>query len=292
MLTTLLRDFWAKTCQRLRWRTASVRVLPDFVILGGMKCGTTSFCETLVQHPQIVAAQFKEAHYFDHNYVHGLWCYRSVFPLAPYMLGKKLLTGRPVLTGEATPYYLFHPHVPCRLHAVLPQAKLIALLRDPVERAYSHYRHNRLRKLESLSFDEALAAEDERLRGDRERLVRNELELSDNYRNYSYVARGIYVDQLAAYFALFPREQVLILKAENYFADPAQTIRQVLAFLGLGDELPTSMTMPGQVRPQPAPAGAAARLCSMFAPHNERLYQYLGADFKWDRQPAVRGRAA
>ncbi|MCI0682827.1 MAG: sulfotransferase domain-containing protein [Gemmataceae bacterium] len=285
MFTTNVSGMWKDVCQRLRWRTASARVLPDFVILGGMKCGTTTLYETLVQHPRIVRAQHKETHYFDQNCVHGLWCYRAVFPLAPYMLAQKLIRGGPVLTGEATPYYLFHPHVPGRLHAVLPHAKLIVLLRDPVERAYSHYRHNLVRQLEPLSFEQALAAEDERLRADRQRIERNE-PLSRNHRNFSYVARGIYADQLAAYFDLFPRSQALVLKSEDYFANPAQVLPRLLEFLGLGHDLPATMTMPDSARPRPAPMPAAARLRDFFAPHNERLSKCLGVDFGWDRHKA------
>lgn len=278
-----LRNLWAKNCQRWRWRTAAARALPDFVILGGMKCGTTSLYETLVQHPQIVSAQVKEVHFFDHNFGHGLLCYRSYFPLAPYLFARKCLSGQPVLTGEASPYYLFHPHVPQRLRVVLPKARLIALLRDPVDRAYSHYRHNLGRKLEPLSFEQALARESERLRGDRLRLLHNEPLLSESYQHFSYVARGIYVDQLRAYHALFPKDQLLILKAEDYFDNPAQTLRQVISFLGLGDQLPAGMKLPGRVAPQPAPAAAAEQLRAFFAPHNERLYQYLGIDFGWGR---------
>jgi len=283
---------WQKWRQRVRKATAFARALPDFVILGGMKCGTTSLYAALGQHPQVVLAQMKETHYFDHNYIHGPRWYRAVFPLRPYLLAKKLFCGGPVLTGEATPYYLFHPHVPGRLHAALPHVKLIALLRDPVARAYSHFRHNQRFQLEPLSFEDALAAEAERLRCDRACIARNELHLSENYWKYSYLARGIYADQVAAYFALFPRHQLLTIRSEDYFADPAQTLRQVFEFLGLDNELPPGFSVRTKTPGQPAPTATAARLYHHFAPHNARLYELLGTDLGWDRQRAYRALAA
>lgn len=292
MFAANLTPTWQKYRQRLRKATAFARALPDFVILGGMKCGTTSLYTALGQHPRIVSAQLKEAHYFDHNYVHGAWWYRAVFPLKPYLLAKKLWCGGAVLTGEATPYYLFHPHVPARLHALLPHAKLIVLLRDPVERAYSHFRHNQRFQWESLSFEDALAAEDERLRCDRERIARHETRLSENYWKYSYLARGTYADQVAAYFALFPRRQLLMIRSEDYFADPAQTFRQVFEFLGLGNELPSTVTARHKVRGQSAPAATAVHLYQHFAPHNARLYEILGTDLGWERQRVPRASAA
>ena len=284
MATSLLNRAAAKLAAWNRHRTAGWRRLPDFIILGGVKCGATALYQTLTQHPQILPALCPDVRFFDHHYERGLHWYRHHFPLIAYGFGKKLVSGRPVLTGEASPYYLFHPHVPWRLHAAVPRAKLIVLLRDPVNRAIAHYRHNVSQNREPLSFAEALACEETRLRGDRERLQRNELQLSSDYQHYSYAACGRYVEQLAAYHALFAKEQLLILKREDFYAKPGLTIQKVLAYLGLGHQMPAEMTLPRHVPEPPVPLAAVDRLRATLRPYNQRLYQYLGEDFGWDRQ--------
>src|SRR5262249_24925305 len=159
--------------------------------------------------------------------------------------------GGPVLTGEASTHYLFHPHVPWRLQAAVPWAKLIVLLRNPVARAVAHYRHNVSQNLETLPFTEALNREDDPLRDDLARLQGNELHLTADYQHYSYASAGKYFDQLAAYHALFAKEQLLILKSEEFFAKPGLTMQKVLAFLGLGHDLPAEMSLP-RIPPEPS----------------------------------------
>ncbi len=110
--------------------TSGSRRLPDFIILGAQRAGTSSLYYYLSQHPQILPAVRKELHFFDDHYRRGLGWYRSQFPTRG---------ARGTITGEATPYYLSHPHAPARIQRLLPQARLIVLLRNPVERAISHY---------------------------------------------------------------------------------------------------------------------------------------------------------
>ncbi|MFN8451844.1 MAG: sulfotransferase [Anaerolineae bacterium] len=135
-----------------RYLTAARRLEPQFAIIGGQKCGTTSLYAYLLQHPRVVSL-FKEVHFFDNNYYKGRRWYRAQFPLA----------GAPsedaLITFDASPYYLFHPAAPQRVAALYPDMKLIALLRNPVDRAYSHYSHNRQSTAEKLSFEDAIRAE-------------------------------------------------------------------------------------------------------------------------------------
>ena len=137
----------------LRHRMKQSRVLPQAVILGAQKSGTSSLHYYLVQHPGVVAPLRKEVHYFDLNLARGEAWYRAHFGL----------DGEPGVSIDSSPYYLYHPVVPARLHALLPGARLIVLLRDPVRRAYSHYWHERDKGRESLAFEDAVAAEAERL---------------------------------------------------------------------------------------------------------------------------------
>jgi hypothetical protein len=246
--------------------------LPDFIIIGTQKGGTTSLYAALVGHPGVVPALRKELHYFDHAR-RSLLPYRANFPLNT--------EGRP-LSGEATPYYLFHPLAPGRVRAAVPGAKLIVLLRDPAERAYSQYTHEAKLGFEKLPFEEALAAEEGRLAGEEERIRRDPAYKSYAHQHHSYLARGVYVDQLLAWRRLFPAEQVLVLSSEALFEDPTATLDKVLRFLGLRGS--GALAFPERNKGSyaaPLSPERRERLRGYYRPHNERLYEYLGRDFGW-----------
>ncbi|HIK32301.1 MAG TPA: sulfotransferase domain-containing protein [Oscillatoriales cyanobacterium M59_W2019_021] len=197
----------------------------DFLIIGAQKCGTTSLYHYLTQHPQVVSANQKEVHFFDLNYSLGLEWYKR-------QLGQGDCPN--CLYGEASPYYIFHPRVPQRVYQHFPQVKLIVLLRNPVERAISHYYHefNRL-KVETLSLEEAIAREPERLKGELEKLDADPNYYSYNHQHYTYLSRGLYLEQLQRWMKLFPKEQFLILSSEEFWTNPDRTLAEVLNFLQL-----------------------------------------------------------
>jgi len=258
-----------------------MRKLPDYVIIGAPRCGTTSLYNYLAQHPFVAPAFRKEVHFFDLNYNKGLSWYRANFPT---VLSARLFEqkhGRPLLTGEASPYYLFHPHAPRRIRQHLPGAKLIVLLRNPIERAYSHYNLARKLGLEDLSFEEGLKKESERLEGEVSKMLRDEFYLSKSHRHHSYLQKGIYADQLKTWFDLFPREQILILKSEDLFSDPSTTFRQVLDFLHLPPWEPPEYEKYNALEYQKIDPSTRKWLAEYFQDHNRRLYDLLGRDFGW-----------
>lgn len=269
--------------RRLQPLTASIRLLPDFIIIGAQKSGTTSLYQYLGQHPYVAPSLEKEVHFFDANFGQGLNWYRAHFASIFYKYYVNNLRGHELITGEASPYYVFYPHAPRRIFETLPQVKLIVLLRNPVDRAYSHYFHQVRRGRETLTFEEALKAEPERLSGEVERILADEHYLSYNHVHFSYLARGIYVDQLEAWFKFFPREQMLILSSEDFFAQPSTTYRQVLEFLGLPAwKLPEYRRRNvGHYRDRIDPA-TRKYLVQFFAPHNQRLFDLLGVRFAWN----------
>ncbi len=259
--------------------TSALRPLPDFIIIGAQKGGTTSLYDSVVQHPDVRAAVGKGLHFFDEHYARGTAWYRSNFPLLPERVGAR---ARPLpLTGEASPDYMSHPLVPARVAALVPQVKLIALLRDPVARAQSHYHHERSRGREPLGFAEALEREEERLRGELERVGLDETR-SHALRRFSYASRGIYVDQLARWLQHFPRSQLLVLRSENLYADPEATAHQVFAFLGLPPASGIAYRTLNAGSYAPADDEIHQRLRRFFAPHDARLRDLLGAEFSWD----------
>lgn len=249
------------------------------MILGAQKCGTTSLYDYLVQHPQVLPAWEKEIHYFDLNYARGERWYRSHFPTAAALAGT---SGRCV-TGEATPYYFFHPHVPGRLRSLLPDARLIVLLRDPVDRTISHYRHEVRAGRETLSLSAALEAEEERIEPEYRRLMAEPGHEATGYQNYSYRKRSVYADQLMAYLALFPREQILVLRSEDLFERPEPTLGRAFEHLRIEASFRPPDLRARNVNRQREEVSGAIReeLARYFAPHNRRLEELLGRSFGW-----------
>ena len=183
--------------------------LPEFLIIGGQRCGTTSLYRYLAAHPSVRPATGKELQFFSLHHRRGERWYRAHFPVRP--------PG--VRSFEASPYYLFDPDVPARAAAMLPDARFVALLRDPAERAYSHYLHSRSYGVEPLSFADALDAEPQRLAtGGHEAR-----------RRFSYVARGRYAEQLTRWYAHVPRERLLVVRTEEL----NDHYPRILDFLGL-----------------------------------------------------------
>ena len=265
-----------------RLSTRHLRTLPDFLIIGGQKCGTSSFYRNLVKHPAIVPAFEKEIYFFNGKFHKGINWYRTHFPLLPYKYYVTKICRQKFLTGEATPGYIFHPHVPKRVSEVLPHVKIIVLLRNPVDRAYSHYYHELRKKRETLSFEDAIKAEEKRLHGEFEKLIKNERYKSFNYIHYSYLARGIYVDQLQRWNNFFKKEQILLLKSEDFFRDPQTSFDQALQFLGLPGWQVNDFRKAHVGYYPKMDTAIRNRLLNYFEPHNHKLYEYLGINFGWD----------
>lgn len=183
------------------------------MIVGAMRSGTTSLARHLGAHPEVFVAPQKEVHFFDRNFHRGLSWYREQF---------KASKDEPAV-GEATQTYLYDEQAIARVADVFPDIKMIAILRNPIDRAYSHYWHNRSRGRENLGFAEAIAAEPGRLRSG---------SLEDRYR-YSYMDRGRYAQQLARLSRLFPSDAVHLLIFEDFQKSPLDVYRDVCTFLGV-----------------------------------------------------------
>jgi hypothetical protein len=235
--------------------------LPDFVIIGVAKGGTTFLYHLLTQHPLVEPAAFKEPHYFDLLIEdEGVEWYRRCFPQP------KVKDGRRTISGEASPGYLWDSVVPQRMAEVVPHARLIALLRNPVDRTYSGYHWRIKYGWETRTFEETVEA-------------------SFDSPDEQHRSRSIYVDHLQRWSEFFPREQMLVLKSEDLFDNPRQTLKVVLEFLGLPEWEPDASELgnrrnTGGYKQEMDPA-TRRRLEEYIEPHNRRLYEYLGKDFGW-----------
>jgi hypothetical protein len=254
--------------------------LPDFVVIGAQKCGTSFFYHLLTQHPLVEPAATKELHFFDLLFEQeNVEWYRRCFPTPGWK------DGRRTITGEATPYYLFHPHAAKRMAGVIPHARLIALLRNPIDRAHSLYQQQVRKGLETLTFEEAIQAEEARLRDESDKMLEDEHYASFDLQDFSYLSRGTYADQLMRWREFFPREQMLVLKSEDFFENPKETLKTVFGFLDLPEWEPEASQLgekrnAGGYEDDMDPA-TRRRLEEYFEPHNRRLYDYLGTDFGW-----------
>lgn len=266
----------------VRQLTASLRALPDFLIIGAQRSGTTSLYEYLVQHPAIVPARKKEVTFFNHSerLKLGLNWYRSFFPLQSFKLSRR--DGSTPVTGEATPEYLFFPHVAERVARVLPNAKLIVILRDPVTRAYSEYEINVRKGREELSFEEALEKEAERTASEFQRMRSDENYYSRNCHLYSYRQRGHYAEQLDGWLSCFPREQFHILKSEDMFSNPEETYNSVIAFLGLSPFYDAKFEKHNSAHRSKMKPETATQLREYYRPHNAKLYEMINRNMHWD----------
>ncbi len=245
--------------------------LVDFVIGGVQKGGTTLLWSILTRHPGVAFPEGKEVHWFDNDehYAHGpadLAAYHARF-------GDP---ADPRLWGDPTPSYLWWPTAPARIRDYNPAMKWIVLLRDPVSRAYSHWNMARSRGAEKLDFREALAAEDARLRAATRRR---------QAQRYSYFSRGLYAQQIARLWSLFPREQALLLRSEWLREDPEGIVARVLGFLGL-----PPMTLPEDVNAfageyeRPIDPADRAALVAAYAPEIRELERLTG----WDLADGLR----
>jgi hypothetical protein len=264
----------ARVEERSGWPAASLPVTtPDFVIIGAQRGGTTSLHAYLGAHPQVVTPATKELHFLTDRYERGLDWYLGQFPFS-------VPVG--TITGEATPYALFHPLAPARLRHIAPNAKLIVLLRNPVDRAYSHYLLERSRGFEELDFAAALDAEEDRLAGEEAKIIHDPVYVSEAHKHASYLARGDYAPQLERWFAHVPRAQMLVLRSEDLYDRPMETSAQVASFLDIAPEVDVPFAVHNRSTGPPLELALRARLKVHFAPRIARLERLLGCDPGWD----------
>jgi hypothetical protein len=283
----------AKATSR-RWyqaTTGPIRLKPDFIIIGVARGGTTSLYNYLIDHPNIRPAAAKEVHFFDNQFYKGKYWYQGQFPYTIQKYYAENVRKEKFLTGEASPYYIYHPYAASRIAEALPQVKLVLLLRNPVERAYSHYSWEVSWGTETLSFEEAIEREQARIATEIPRLA---TQYGFNHQHFSYVTRGHYAEQIQIWFKHFSRDQFLILKSEDMYKEPAGIYKQIIEFLELpiaeqkvaGREF-KQYNQPEQRKsgvpftPKKISPETRQRLIEYYRPHNDRLYELLGRDFAW-----------
>lgn len=260
--------------------TAALRSRPDFVVAGAQRAGTTSLFRALMQHPQVVRpSMHKGVNYFDVNYPKGPRWYAAHFPLRMTARLRTARAGAPCVF-EASGYYLYHPLAVERLAADLPDTKVVVMLRDPVERAFSAYKHEVARGFEHESFERAIELEGERIAGEEDRMREDPTYTSFAHRHQSYLHRGHYADQVERLLRHVPRERVHLIESERFFTDPAPVFAGLTDFLGLAVHTPRHFDQ-YNARPGAMDAETRGFLREYFGPHDERLAPLLGRVPGW-----------
>ncbi len=292
----MLRQVKKKTFDiflKFRSATRTKLVLPDFMIIGIMKGGTTSFYENLTQHPQIYPALYKEIHYFNRHLLNLISDTRDINWYSAHFPPRRVLDQRNGITGEATPNYINHWNIVPQIAEILPDVKIIILLRDPVKQAYSHYQHHQ--RSRSINRDELFMTYIEHeLEFYKEVGVSNALfddqtlnELKQNSkvkgRITRYAVYGLYIFQIKRWHEFFDKSQFLIMKSEDYFKHPETHLEEAANFLGVN---PHSFDFKREDKQsghsyEPISQEAKAALEEFFAPYNQQLYDYLDRDFGW-----------
>ena len=269
------------TLNKIRIFSGFFRVSPDFIIIGSQKCGTTSLYDYICKHSDVYPAITKQIHYFDFNYNMKNHWYRAFFPSIFKKFFIKYLMRKPFLTGEASPDYINHPYTPLRISKDLPRVKLIAIFRNPVERAFSNYQHNIRDKKENLSFEDALKEEENRIETEKIKLEENEFYYSENFRQFQYINRGKYIEEISEWLRFFPKEQLLIISTENLEENPSKILADVFSFLNIKNEYVDATQKLNVGKYSDMKEETQKYLQNIFRSYNEQLYKFTNKDFNW-----------
>lgn len=259
--------------------TAGMRMQPGFLVIGGQRCGTTTMFRLLTEHPDIRRPVVsKGIGYFDVNYDRGPKWYAGHFPLRNLPPA-----NRRAIAFESSGYYSFHPLAAERIAADLPDVKLIMLVRDPVERAFSAYKHEYRRGFETESFERALELEPERLAGEVERMIADPTYQSNAHRHHAYVGRGMYADQLDRLTTVVDPSRVHVVDADAFFDDPVASFSELISWLGLSVWEPRVVAKENATAVSTMDPTVREMLRSRFEESDRRLTQYLGGLPSWRR---------
>jgi len=261
--------------------TSKSRVLPDFIIIGAGRAGTTALYSYLIQHPSIIPATTEnnqpvaDLHFFEYMISDKISWYKSHFPRK---------SKNSFVTGEFTSTYMYHKHVPERIFNLIPKIKLIVILRNPTDKAYSTYNQQSHFREFTSSFEETIKAEFSRID-----LIKNHIEFKnsnpdfDNYVEYNIIRHGIYFNYLEKWFKIFPKEQIFVVDSNELENFPQQTLNKVFEYLNLPHHEIPNLSKVNVGKYSPMGESTRKSLIEFYKPHNAKLNNLLGTNFDWNK---------
>ena len=274
-------DLVRGAARRYGTATAGLRMLPDFLVVGAQRCGTTTLYRLLAEHPAVVRPLFhKGIGYFDLAYGKPWNWYRGHFPIRSLAALRTRGDGPP-MTFDSSGYYMYHPLGADRIARSMPDVKVVVLVRDPVDRAHSAHKHEQARGFEDLPFEAAVECEQERIAGEADRMRRDPSYQSFHHRHHSYLARGRYAEQIVALREALSPDQLFVIDANRFFADPVEQFGHLQDWLGLPAYRPGHVEQ-ANARPRaPMPATLRGQLTAYFDEPDTQLTRILGAVPSW-----------
>jgi Sulfotransferase domain len=277
-----VREAGLRVARTAGYLSAALRTPPTFVVVGAQRCGTTSLFRALLSHPNILRpVMHKGVNYFDVNWEKSWSWYLSHFPLAANARRKAAPGHTTAGVFEASGYYMFHPHAPRRIADALPEVKIVAMVRDPVERAYSAYKHEYARGFETETFERAIGLEESRVGPELERMIADPHYQSQTYRHQAYRARGQYAEQLRVFIDLLGIDKVHVIESERFFSSPLDVYSGLMGFLGQPVVPPSSFGVFNARPGVPLPPDLDAELRAHFEPHDRALAELVGRKLAW-----------
>jgi len=263
--------------QNFRYITSSLRVLPDFFVIGVVRSGTTSLFHYLNQHPNIAGASYDELGYFDDNYHLGISWYKSLFPT---IFTKKRIEKEhgKFLSFDDTPFYIYNPLVAKRIQNDFPDSKMILLLRNPIDRAYSNYN---LVENSKQTFEEVINQEIHEIENITTEENENEFYLVNNFYE-KILTRGFYAKQLKYWYKIFPKEKILIESSEEFSKNTHNTLNKIFNFLEIKEFTIKDISKHNVRKFPPMKQKTRDDLIEFFKPYNESLYKLINKKFDWD----------
>ncbi len=263
--------------------TSRWRVYPDFIVIGYQKTGTTFLYKYLSKHPNIMPASKKEIHFFNFSFGSGSNYYKAQFPLKIY---KKYLERKfniPFKTGEASPSYAIHPKAAKRIKELIPNTKLIFILRNPIDRAYSQYHYRKKRGMEELSFEEAIEEDNNRKILLMKQFERDELTIYNRKQiKFPYISISKYIEHLTKWYEVFPKEQILILKTEDFNENSQKELNKVCDFIGISKIEFKKLTKQNVGKYPEMNSETRIKLSEIYKDYNEALEKFLKIKLEWN----------
>ena len=278
---TYQKIFYSLIKRHYYYLSSSVRVLPECFVIGVARSGTTSLYHYLGQHPCIVSSAYDELGYFDDNYHLGINWYKSLFP-TKFAKNKIIKKHGKFLTFDVTPFYIYNPLVAKRIFECFPNAKIIANLRNPIDRAYSNYIQMVQDNNDTeTTFEEIVSQEIETIEKGKINL-NNQKQLVNEFYEL-LLARGFYAAQLEHWFKIFPKDQILVISSEELAINTNNTLKEIFEFLNIPDSSINDLTKQNVRKAVPMKDETRKSLIEYYKPYNEKLFNLINKKFNWNK---------